>query len=205
VADRRQTVGENEKPVRDQDKVMLRLPDGMRERLKEAAKSNTRSMNAEIVARLEESFTDVNAEGVRETITFFKKALESTTRSEMAAIESMDATRAVAAMQGEQISELTEQLKRMTEATLTFGQAFQRAAEGDGRAIEEFLALAAHRPLPRSPQLFYERFSALLDQMPEEERPAGKEWLTNAMRRATKNPDWQWNVDAFPGFEGDDE
>jgi len=34
---------------------MLRLPDGMRERIADLARENKRSMNAEIVARLEES------------------------------------------------------------------------------------------------------------------------------------------------------
>lgn len=34
---------------------MLRLPDGMRERIAETARQNGRSMNAEIVARLEET------------------------------------------------------------------------------------------------------------------------------------------------------
>ena len=45
-----------ESPSRDQDKFMVRMPEGMRERIAEAAKANNRSMNAEIVARLEESF-----------------------------------------------------------------------------------------------------------------------------------------------------
>jgi len=53
MADRRQSASEDERPVRDQDKVMLRLPDGMRDRLKAFAAGNNRSMNAEIVARLE--------------------------------------------------------------------------------------------------------------------------------------------------------
>ena len=38
------------------DKFMLRLPDGMRDRIKLAADANNRSMNAEIVALLEEKF-----------------------------------------------------------------------------------------------------------------------------------------------------
>lgn len=47
-----------EKPpvTRESDKFMLRFPDGMRDRLKEAAHANGRSMNAEIVARLAASF-----------------------------------------------------------------------------------------------------------------------------------------------------
>lgn len=36
---------------------MVRLPDGMRDQIAEAAKANNRSMNAEIVARLVKSFT----------------------------------------------------------------------------------------------------------------------------------------------------
>lgn len=45
----------NEVTGRDSDKFMLRLPDGMRDRLKSDAEANKRSMNAEIVARLEKS------------------------------------------------------------------------------------------------------------------------------------------------------
>lgn len=38
--------------VQDQDKFMLRLPDGMRAQIKADALANDRSMNAEIIARL---------------------------------------------------------------------------------------------------------------------------------------------------------
>lgn len=38
---------------------MLRMPDGMRDRIREAADASGRSMNSEIVARLESSFDDV--------------------------------------------------------------------------------------------------------------------------------------------------
>lgn len=41
---------------RESDKFMLRFPDGMRARIAEEAAKNGRSMNAEIVARLERSF-----------------------------------------------------------------------------------------------------------------------------------------------------
>lgn len=42
--------------TRESDKFIVRLPDGMRDRIKAAAEANNRSMNAEIVARLEASF-----------------------------------------------------------------------------------------------------------------------------------------------------
>jgi hypothetical protein len=43
-------------PSHQLDKVALRLPEGMRKQLQEAAAANGRSMNAEIVKRLERSF-----------------------------------------------------------------------------------------------------------------------------------------------------
>lgn len=44
------------------DKFMLRMPDGMRDQIANAAKANKRSMNTEIIARLEESF-DIRGRG----------------------------------------------------------------------------------------------------------------------------------------------
>ncbi|HJE24951.1 MAG TPA: Arc family DNA-binding protein [Methylorubrum populi] len=38
------------------DKFMLRMPEGMRDRLKAEAEANNRSMNSEIVARLQQTF-----------------------------------------------------------------------------------------------------------------------------------------------------
>nr|WP_298815571.1 Arc family DNA-binding protein [uncultured Roseibium sp.] len=42
--------------AKDKDQFVVRLPDGMRDQIAEAAKRSNRSMNAEIVARLEETF-----------------------------------------------------------------------------------------------------------------------------------------------------
>ena len=39
----------------DSDKYIVRFPEGMRDKIAEAAKANNRSMNAEIIARLETS------------------------------------------------------------------------------------------------------------------------------------------------------
>nr|WP_186211641.1 Arc family DNA-binding protein [Burkholderia gladioli] len=43
-------------PSRTADQFVVRLPDGMRDQIAEAAKTNNRSMNAEIVSRLADSF-----------------------------------------------------------------------------------------------------------------------------------------------------
>ena len=53
-------------PAKDRDKFLVRLPDGMRDRLAVAAALNKQSMTAEIVARLEASFAqeDPSAKGL---------------------------------------------------------------------------------------------------------------------------------------------
>lgn len=42
------------------ERFQIRMPDGLRDRLREAADASGRSMNSEIVARLEESFNRGN-------------------------------------------------------------------------------------------------------------------------------------------------
>lgn len=44
-------------PSETQERFIVRLPDGMRDKIAAAAKSSNRSMNSEIVARLESTFT----------------------------------------------------------------------------------------------------------------------------------------------------
>ncbi|WP_395448679.1 Arc family DNA-binding protein [Aminobacter sp. UC22_36] len=41
-------------PIQPQDKYVVRFPDGMRDSLKQASWNNNRSLNAEIIARLDE-------------------------------------------------------------------------------------------------------------------------------------------------------
>jgi plasmid stability protein len=47
---------EDKYPSELADRFMVRMPDGMRAKLADAAKRNNRSMNAEVVARLQASF-----------------------------------------------------------------------------------------------------------------------------------------------------
>lgn len=50
---------------RESDRFMLRLPDGMRDRIKAAAEANNRSMNAEIVAALQEKYPEPKTDDLR--------------------------------------------------------------------------------------------------------------------------------------------
>ncbi len=48
---------------RTADKFVVRLPDGMRERISDVARNHHRSMNSEIIARLEQSLLQEGALG----------------------------------------------------------------------------------------------------------------------------------------------
>lgn len=48
----------SEKPIREYDRFIVRLPDGLRERLQQRAKLNDRSMNAEVVSMLENGLSN---------------------------------------------------------------------------------------------------------------------------------------------------
>ncbi|MFG1331118.1 Arc family DNA-binding protein [Xanthobacter autotrophicus] len=48
----------NERKPQTEDKYVVRFPDGLRERLKALASQNGRSLNAEIIYRLERSLLD---------------------------------------------------------------------------------------------------------------------------------------------------
>lgn len=51
--------------AQDADKFIVRFPDGMRDRIADAAKAANRTMNAEIVARLQASFESATSSGTQ--------------------------------------------------------------------------------------------------------------------------------------------
>jgi len=61
-------------PSRTQDQFVLRLPDGLRDRIADVAKSNNRSMNSEIVAILEERLVPSLATRLRSLINQLNQA-----------------------------------------------------------------------------------------------------------------------------------
>ncbi|MBO1007091.1 Arc family DNA-binding protein [Acidovorax sp. SD340] len=60
----------------DADKYIVRFPEGMRERLKNLAKANNRTLNAEIIARLQASFTEP-AQGVDRDVAIASSTAEA--------------------------------------------------------------------------------------------------------------------------------
>lgn len=66
-------------PSEEADKYIVRFPPGMRDQLKESARANNRTMNAEIVARLEQSFAATSASS-GDTLTQAVQELQSLQR-----------------------------------------------------------------------------------------------------------------------------
>lgn len=65
-------------PSRTAEQFVVRFPDGMRDRIAEAAKNNKRSMNAEIVARLQQSFDTRDTDLAQDTVGAMLKSLSMT-------------------------------------------------------------------------------------------------------------------------------
>lgn len=78
----------SDKPVKDYDKFVVRLPNGMRDAIAERAKANGRSMNAEIVQTLEDSFKD---KSLNNSIASLSMALDSFKKVESAMAQALEA------------------------------------------------------------------------------------------------------------------
>lgn len=77
-------------PSEEQDRFMVRLPDGMRERISEEAEKNRRTMNAEIVARLEKSFEAKDQSGQARPVVPTPKHEERLHAVESAVLSALD-------------------------------------------------------------------------------------------------------------------
>lgn len=68
-----------ERTPQDQDKYVVRFPDGLRDRLKQEASANNRSLNAEIIARLVTSLDPLVVD-VKSSEDLYRKLDEIVTR-----------------------------------------------------------------------------------------------------------------------------
>jgi plasmid stability protein len=87
----------SEKPIRDYDRLILRLPDGMREALKTRAELNARSMNAEAVAILERALQASSAEVLRKALVEYERSIrgiKATEARQQELVERRDTMRA---------------------------------------------------------------------------------------------------------------
>jgi plasmid stability protein len=81
----------SDKPVKDYDKFVVRLPEGMREAIAERAKNNGRSMNAEIIQVIEDALKDKNLNNSVATLSMALDTFKSVESAMGKSIEAKDA------------------------------------------------------------------------------------------------------------------
>ena len=107
---------------------MIRLPDGMRDELKEAAEQNGRSMNAEIVARIEEhprlsrlkmdaDYLKLENERLVAELTEAKSSLDEVRFQKFALQELMKQRRQSEELEAEGLSSIEERFNELKEQT----------------------------------------------------------------------------------------
>ncbi|MCQ0990351.1 Arc family DNA-binding protein [Jiella marina] len=128
----------SKKPAQPQDKYVLRLPDGMRDRIKAAADVNNRSMNAEIIARLEGSFIDDASEQIERQ----DRMLSEQTAAFLSLAEELRETKS-------NMTRIERELKSVTKSAVTIGRALSEAASGNDRDLNLLLRIAREDPFPK--------------------------------------------------------
>ncbi|MFC4927861.1 Arc family DNA-binding protein [Delftia deserti] len=126
------------------DKVLVRMPDGMRDRIKVAAKASNRTMNAEIVARLEESFAVRNEAFMQEMAAAMRRESEASTsiaRQELM-IRSYETQLKMVRHRLDKEARLVEHLEFLLDASLQRGDA-DDAARIEAQISEERRWMAA--------------------------------------------------------------
>lgn len=134
---------------RDLDKVIVRLPDGMRDRVKAAADTNNRSMNAEIVARLEGSFA-VNSSDDPAAKDIIRSLLRRISEPDNKDITLVGAEyNAVMYLSGFPTKDVSTASWAITQERLTRDPSFADAIPADYRAHAERWISEALRPVVR--------------------------------------------------------
>ncbi|TNB46530.1 Arc family DNA-binding protein [Martelella lutilitoris] len=123
-------------PSRELDKYVLRMPDGLRDRIKRVAEENGRSMNAEMIARLEGSLE----------------------QDEVSKITKEDVEHALAIARGAEANErllasLTAASERLEAATRRHLSLQSRSVASIGTTIEAFISAVKQEAGELSPEV----------------------------------------------------
>ncbi|NML73065.1 Arc family DNA-binding protein [Rhizobium sp. S-51] len=109
------------KVIQPQDKYVLRLPDGLRARIKAAAEASGRSMNSEIIRLLEDAFGEV---GYDETLERYSVELQHLFRG--AETSSVEKRLSSIEAKLDQLLALEEHYHAQSESSAARGQAIRK-------------------------------------------------------------------------------
>ena len=163
-------------PSRGSDQFVLRMPEGMREKLRDIAEANGRSMNSEIVQRLQDSF-DRDAQDAAYFASYQPPSQEEMEQQARAYREWMESTDSPSEpdfdpFEAEIFDELSKVVMKMA----------RRRVEAQ-----------KHNPEPpMTPEDFYEYSMAQIEEMPEDERPGAIALLNQTMEKAATKFKFTW-------------
>lgn len=179
----------------------LRMQPSLKAKIEEAARDSARSMNSEIVARLEDSFNDGSASELRQTIAKLQRALDAAKRAMDASFSSADATRAISEMYEREVLELQERLTQIAGVSAVVTAAIRDAAEGkswDLQILFESLNPYRDDSIPKNPdallQAQYEFGLARLADVPDDERPSAHAHLKSQMEASADLMGVEWSM-----------
>lgn len=109
-------------PSDDVEKLLLRFPPGMRDRIKVEAKANGRSMNAEVVQRLQEAYESLDYQRSRSSVPDW-------TDEEIEEMQNSPLRSAPIRIQN-QLDEISEQQKQLAENFRMIVDAIEKSRSG---------------------------------------------------------------------------
>lgn len=188
-------------PKQTDPQFKLRLTPDLKNEIEAAARAGGRSMNAEILTRLEDSFNEGSASELRQTIGMLQRALDAATAAANASHSSADATRAVSEMYENEVRELQERLTQIAGVSAVVTAAIRDAAEGkswDLQILFESLNPFRDESIPKNPdallQAQYEFGLARLADVPDDERPAAHAHLIAQMEASAELMGVEWST-----------
>ncbi len=168
-------------PKQTDPQFKLRMTHGLKEQIEEAAAANNRSMNAEIVARLEESFTPASeallkatlvAESLRENLTKkiqnYDNLSRSLLRREQILQDREETAAEILANAENRAEEILEERRNELEEDYKFRQKMLRKTQ---EQADEYAGFTIARE-----KQFYEAIKALTGQEPPPVEPVPSVW-----------------------------
>lgn len=129
-------MSDERKPMANIAPFGLRMQPDLKARVEDAARDNNRSLNAEIVARLEESLDS----------SVFETAIQQNKTLQLQG-ETIDQQLQVLKLQSTTLGQMKTSIDNLNKNLAAFAFAIQEAADGDMTAIKHFIGLAKKQPL----------------------------------------------------------
>lgn len=178
----------------------LRMQPELKAKVEEAARGSERSMNAEIVARLQDSFQPESTSDLRNKIIAMERYIDTLERMREAMHASSSATKSLSEIYEDNLAELQGRLDQIAGVSRFVAKAIEEASQGDAwniKALAEQMHPFQDHGIPNNPEALlarqYEFGLARLSDAPDEERAAAHARLVELIEGSAEllGVDWE--------------